>query len=179
MWTCNKGFCHKTRIGADFNGTALNLAACRLLCSAGAGIWPRPTGPVTISTDKPLVQLNVNDVDIKAVGFEQNELVAAASARFKNLLTKIGTAEARNAGGLSLVVELHLSDNGAVTELTLHTNETYQLTVTQIDGYVKAVISADNFFGARHGMESLSQVCKLLWNLFCFHLIKSYILDNS
>lgn len=171
------------RIGHDFNGTALSLPACRLFCSTAAGLWPRPTGPVTISTDKPLVQLNVNDIDVQAPGVvpknNDTDLVTAAATRFKTLLGKVGTAEARESGGQSMVVELHLSDNGAADELTLHTDESYKLTVKQVDGHVKVDISADNFFGARHGLETLAGVFKLNSNALLSRLMSVVCISDN
>lgn len=182
-WTCNKGFCNKKKLDHDFNTTALSLPACRLLCSTAAGLWPRPTGAVTISTDKPLVQLNVNDVDVQAPGVvlknDDVDLVTAAATRFKSLLGKVGTAEARESGGQSMVVELYLLDKGAASELTLHTDESYKLTVKQVDGHVKVNISADNFFGARHGLETLTQVFKLNSYPLFPRLMSVCISDNN
>jgi hexosaminidase len=38
------------------------------------------------------------------------------------------------------------------------TNESYSLSITSSTDEVSALISADNFFGARHGLETLSQL---------------------
>lgn len=154
MWTCKRSLCLKTRIKPSFEGTPLSLPACRLLCSEAAGIWPKPTGNFSISYN-PLVHLNTDEIIVQDVGAPN--LVAPAAERFKKIVGNLGE---NAAGGSALVVEMKILDQGAVSDLTLETNESYSLDVTQgDDGGVNVVISADNFFGARHGLETLSQVC--------------------
>lgn len=109
-----------------------------------------------------MVQLNVNSIDILAPKVERKErddLIRGASKRFKDVVSKMGSAEARNSGGRTLLVELQIGDRGREEQLGLKTREDYNLTVEQTqDGRVNATIVADNFFGARHGLETLSQV---------------------
>lgn len=162
QWTCKNGYCNKERISQNFTGTALSLPACRLFCSQFAAIWPQPTGTFSISKDRSLVQVNVNSIDILAAGVERKEkddLIRGAGNRFREAISRMGTSEARNSGGRSLVVELQILDKGKTDQLRLDTKEHYNLTVGQTqDGRVSAVIAAENFFGARHGLETLSQV---------------------
>lgn len=46
-----------------------------------------------------------------------------------------------------------------ITDITLETDESYTLTVApKSDGRIGAVIDAETFFGARHGLETLVQL---------------------
>ncbi|KAH1007368.1 hypothetical protein HUJ04_004611, partial [Dendroctonus ponderosae] len=61
-------------------------------------------------------------------------------------------------GGKSLVINLVIQDH-SIDQLTLTLDESYILKTNQsADGRLQAFIQAANFFGARHGLETLSQL---------------------
>lgn len=62
------------------------------------------------------------------------------------------------AGGKSLVINVDIQNND-IARLSLTTDESYTLKVNySSDGRVQAYISAQNFFGFRHGLETLGQL---------------------
>jgi len=58
-----------------------------------------------------------------------------------------------------MTVSINTPDEPAPARLTLETDESYALEIdTDASGHVVANITAANFFGARHGLETLAQL---------------------
>lgn len=75
--------CQKAKIDPNNESDALSLSACRLFCSDGTSLWPKPTGDVVIGYD--LEKINVNSIDV--IGYKSEtpvtELVRGAARIFK------------------------------------------------------------------------------------------------
>lgn len=107
-----------------------------------------------------LAKLNVNSIDVISPYGDTpiGNRIRSAGVRFKDIIQKIEPTGSRKGGGKSLVVNLEISDP-TVTRLTLNLDEGYTLKVEETsDGRMKAVISAQNYFGSRHGLETLAQL---------------------
>ncbi|RZC43025.1 hexosaminidase 1 [Asbolus verrucosus] len=158
-WECIDGLCKKEEITVETEATAQSLPECRLLCSSSAGLWPKPTGHVQVGTD--LSKVNVNSIDHLGVDTDKPyaELAKAAFERFKTQIAGLVPQKSKaNAGGQSLVINYDIA-NPDITRLTLDTKEDYALTLAETsDGRLETTITADNHFGARHGLETLSQL---------------------
>ncbi|CAL8127228.1 unnamed protein product [Orchesella dallaii] len=133
-------------------GSPINI--CKLNCDNLGSLWPKPTGEVSIG--KELVSIDPTKVTL--VNNNDNpepitNLISGAFDIFKSYLSLMGPEP--NTGSSTSVV-LSVSDNS--TEISLTTDESYNLTVTSNTTTVTATIQAVTFFGARHGLETLSQL---------------------
>lgn len=156
-WECKEGHCLKFRATAE-DKDALSLPACRLFCGEYGALWPRPTGELSLGNF--LLHLNPNSVDVlpKLADSPSSELVRKAAQRFKNNIDALAPNSDYKPGGRSLMVTVDIK-TPEITDLTLETDESYILKVSETsDGRVNATITADNYFGARHGLETLGQL---------------------
>ncbi|KAF7271840.1 hypothetical protein GWI33_015319 [Rhynchophorus ferrugineus] len=138
----------------------MSLAACRLFCLEAGAIWPKPTGNVSVGT--VLSTINFNSIDVIGANSETSsfDLVRGATKIFKQQIADLvpKCVYKRIQGGKSLVVTLNI-EKPNINSLSLDLIESYTLTVSEsADGRIQAVINANNFFGARHGLETLNQI---------------------
>ncbi|CAG9857968.1 unnamed protein product [Phyllotreta striolata] len=157
-WQCEKNSCQKRRITDQDNDLAiLSLPACRYFCSTSAGIWPIPTGEVSVG-DR-LIKVNYYSIDVVSNTSDTpiNALVQEAIKEFKNDI-KSSITSGINPGGLSVVVSLGISDT-TTNRLTLDTPEGYSLKISDPgSSSIKVDIQAGTFFGARNGLQTLTQL---------------------
>nr|XP_022911095.1 chitooligosaccharidolytic beta-N-acetylglucosaminidase-like [Onthophagus taurus] len=157
-YQCVEGTCKKFRLTPETKESAVSLPACRLFCHDKAGLWPIPSGSFRIG--QTLTRLNVNSIDISGPRSDtkSHNLVTLARQRFIHAVNKIEPNGNQKAGGRSLFAHLKVT-NPNVDRLELSTDEGYTLEVTESsDGRINATVVADNYFGARHGLETLSQL---------------------
>lgn len=156
-WECQRQYCQKTRVTNETRETALSLSACRLFCGNYGNIWPKPTGNFEIGNY--LVHLNIHSIDVTRPKEKRiSELVSAASKRFIEQINSLIPSGVSASGGRSLVVSFLVTDTD-LDDLSWETDESYSLKVEELsDGRINATISSNNFFGARHGLETLSQL---------------------
>ncbi|KAI7815264.1 chitooligosaccharidolytic beta-N-acetylglucosaminidase, partial [Rhyzopertha dominica] len=156
-WECQRGYCQKVRVTNETKDTALSLSACRLFCGSYGNLWPKPTGEFNIGNY--LVHLNINSMDISAPSeAKTTDLILSAWKRFTQQIAALIPSGVNPSGGRSLLVNFIIS-NTSLDRLTWETDESYNLTVKETsDGRINATIMATNFFGARHGLETLNQL---------------------
>jgi hexosaminidase len=126
-------------------------------------LWPLPTGVSDLGSQSArfclqALRLEVRSVQIRAL-FEQ------AFAVFRGNLEALvpgSCSGGPDKGRLSVfVVSVQVESEDHDPLLTLGTNESYQLEVRRAGGAtLRAEVRAQSFFGARHGLETLSQ---LVW----------------
>lgn len=138
----------------------MSLATCSMLCGS-TQLWPQPTGPVTLGS--------------RAVTFnhKQFELESFATTPAKTLLEKAYTSFNENI--VSMVERKDYTKEktdikrfliritivrSEIVRLKLNTDESYSIILKYLGNEVVANITAQTFFGARHGLETLSQ---LIW----------------
>lgn len=103
------------------------------------------------------MQVNLNSIDVLQNPSESSisNLIRSVATNFKKRLTK---SRQISSGGKSLIVTLDIVDSKN-DRLTLETDESYTLKVEEtLDGRLNATITAQTFFGGRHGLETLSQL---------------------
>uniref|UniRef100_A0A182M4F8 Beta-hexosaminidase n=1 Tax=Anopheles culicifacies TaxID=139723 RepID=A0A182M4F8_9DIPT len=136
---------------------AISLPACRLFCGNGAGLlWPQPSGELKVGND-------LAHIDPDQLSFEWNEnfhnLVSLWEANKERFRKQIKTRAQENtvkSGGKSVRIKINVEDDSLT--LNYATDESYKLTVgAGENGELLATIMAKTFFGARHGLETLSQ----------------------
>lgn len=127
-------------------------------------LWPRPTGPFTLGTR--YVRFNYDHIVFEndAKGEARRLLEEAFAIFMDNLSLNYGDGS----GGLnnlnatdvkSFAIKVNVVDSSTI-KLNLATSEAYNLTVAVQDDIINVKIKANNFFGARHALETLSQ---LVW----------------
>lgn len=137
----------------------MSLSVCRLFCGDDIGtLWPKPTGDVKLSNN--VVKIDPTAITFKTSNFKKDEVYwQEAESRFiKQLKAKIPTKYSLKSGGKKVVIEVVAETDDM--KMTLDTAEGYRLTIAENADATDIVvlISSTNFFGARHALESLSQL---------------------
>lgn len=157
-WECVNQRCERQEIRAA--AAAVSLATCSMLCGS-TQLWPQPTGPVTLGS--------------RAAAFNHRQLVLETTARppARALLDKaFGSfndnvvAMVKTPGYVKdatdirrFVVRVSIA-RPEVVRLKLSTDESYSIVLKPLGDEMVANVTAQTFFGARHGLETLSQ---LIW----------------
>ncbi|XP_064211349.1 fused lobes isoform X3 [Tribolium castaneum] len=157
-WQCINQRCERRHIKGAI--PVVSLSTCSMLCGS-TQLWPQPTGPVTLAsravtfnhqqleleTDTPepartLLEHSFVAFNTNIISLVQNKDYVERDTDIRRFLIK--------------VTILHPN----IVKLKLDTSEGYTLSVKPRDGEIVANITAKTFFGARHGLETLSQ---LIW----------------
>lgn len=157
-WECMKGFCQKVRVTPQTENSAVSLPVCRLFCHNHAGLWPMPTGEVSVGNT--LLHIDVNNIKISSGKSDTSlsKLLNSATKRFKENLHSLAPGNVRLTGGRTMTINIDIADPLA-TQLTLATDESYILTITkENDDSVNVTIKAPTYFGSRHALETLGQL---------------------
>ena len=158
-YKCEGGLCKKELITTNVS-SPLPLEVCELFCGAASSLWPKPTGHLSLSNS--VVQLNPDQITAENIERETRvgRLLEMNMVELRKNAKKSGNGlPPTESGGTGMLVRftglLDLND----VKLTLHTDESYTLTITQPDkGILEAEITARTYFGARHALETLSQL---------------------
>lgn len=157
-WSCEDRKCVKLRNNEQDSEPVLSLEACKMFCNEYGLLWPRPTGDVDLGNFLSKININNINVETTSTGRSSN-LMQAAGQRFKNvILTSLPKGISPKATGKSMTVHL-VNYNPDIRDFSLDFDESYSLKVSpsSIDK-INATITANTFFGVRHGLESLSQL---------------------
>ncbi|VEN39882.1 unnamed protein product [Callosobruchus maculatus] len=159
-WECVNQRCERRHVTTSHQSKLQSLATCGMLCGS-MQLWPQPTGPVTLGS--------------RAVSFNhlQMELMHGVAGPAKAMLEQ--AYRAFNDSVVSLVqraeyVKDHPDvkkfivkvtvNHPEIVRLKLDTSEGYNVVVKAYNDEIVANVTAKTFFGARHGLETLSQ---LIW----------------
>jgi len=169
VYTCEENtdsdqFCLRqleTEVGEA--STPLTETACSLVCPQGASLWPLPssvtlgTQLVNIHPEKLLLGLPANNDVTK------DRLNRAIDRQVELLLGKSGDVEVGQEDTVFLQITLELVDESDT--FNLDTDESYSLNLTtglapdsENTTRVYALVQAQTFLGARHGLETLYQL---------------------
>eukprot|EP00096_Caligus_rogercresseyi_P002999 TRINITY_DN1548_c0_g1_i2.p1 TRINITY_DN1548_c0_g1~~TRINITY_DN1548_c0_g1_i2.p1 ORF type:complete len:625 (-),score=121.67 TRINITY_DN1548_c0_g1_i2:79-1749(-) len=130
-------------------------------CGSLGLLWPRPTGAVELSKD--LIRLYPEDVSFileSQVPKAPGRLLAQAQAIFKTYLRALFPEKSKvTSSGKRLQVRISVS-SPSIDLNPLETDERYSLTLnsTTEGSLWTAHLAAGTYFGARHGLETLSQL---------------------
>ncbi|XP_076621956.1 beta-hexosaminidase 1 [Colletes latitarsis] len=156
-YKCEGGLCKKELITKDVN-SPFSLEVCELFCGASSSLWPKPTGHLSLS--KVMVQLDPDKISIADTdnGKEIGYLLARNMFLLRNGAKEFGGKLAES-GGVGMLVRFTETLESSNIKLSLDTDESYTLTVTQVDEtMLNVTIMAKSYFGARHGLETLRQL---------------------
>ncbi|XP_042883444.1 chitooligosaccharidolytic beta-N-acetylglucosaminidase-like [Penaeus japonicus] len=164
-WACVNETCVKQENSGMRTLPGLNT--CKLTCGPFGSLWPRPTGVTRIGNETMNFLLEKISLEgIRAPSEVVRNFVTQAFGIFKNNLAKElpGGDHRPEAMGphhkevLNREVRLDITVSGAATRLTLETPEAYTLDITPRGTIIYVTILASNYFGARHALETLSQL---------------------
>lgn len=126
-------------------------------------VWPLPTKKLNYSKNSVKFFKQQIKFTPKAEEPALFMLNRAFSIFYENLekLTQptLEWAETSDIDIFNITISIYRSE---VTTLKLETNESYVLNIMLVEGVLIADIAANTFFGARHGLETLSQL--IWWN---------------
>lgn len=159
-WVCTASRCERREKTKE--QAATSLETCNMLCGS-TQLWPQPTGPVQLGSHYITFFPHQIRFETSAQGPERN-LLEKAYAIFRANINYLINEEIEpgsyrsdiNEFIVKIIVSLHNH-----TMLRLNTDESYNLTVRPSEKDLIATIRAKTFYGARHGLETLSQ---LIWS---------------
>ncbi|XP_047476575.1 chitooligosaccharidolytic beta-N-acetylglucosaminidase-like [Penaeus chinensis] len=164
-WACVNETCVKQ----ENTGVRIypGLNTCKLTCGPFGSLWPRPTGVTRVGNETANFLLEKLILEgIRSPTEEVKGLVTQAFDLFKGNVAKElpeGGSRPEQMGPhqqevLNREVRLDITVSGAVTRLSLETPEAYTLDITPRETVISVTILASNYFGARHALETLSQL---------------------
>lgn len=138
--------------------TAISLPVCRIFCGDQPGtLWPQVNGKVKLGTKMARfipteVRFNLFNQTKRNEAFWQ-----ANEQRFREqVLSKVPHSVKLNKDGSQLMITINVANEEA--RLGLDNNERYHIQAYENTGVVIVKISADTIFGARHALETVSQL---------------------
>lgn len=159
-YECQTGVCRKVELSEENFAKAISLPVCRLFCGSNIGtLWPKPTGAVQL--EPVMRQVDLSNIEFQVPGTaKRDKLWKATEKRWMDVLkAKIPNRKILRKGGYQFTVVIDAPESGDAPRLTLDTDESYVLNIDSVNQtQVIAKITANNFFGARHGLETLNQL---------------------
>ncbi|XP_030756365.1 chitooligosaccharidolytic beta-N-acetylglucosaminidase-like [Sitophilus oryzae] len=156
-YECKSGSCTKTETTPNSSAT-WSFAECSIQCLEYAGLWPIPTGTTSIGN---FTEININNISLS---FHNGSLVSTLVYQgfdiFLNQIKNVNLIEkgigSKNASSVNIKIDIVDQD---LTILTLKADESYYLEINQhIEGVLNVSIQSETYFGARHALETLSQL---------------------
>lgn len=158
-YECLNSRCIRRELSDDNNSKAVSLPVCRIFCGDDPGtIWPKPTGRVIINN--LISRLNIAALQLRVAKPSKinQEFWDVNQERFLSQINrKVPKSIKLDHQGLGLIINIEVVRPDDLL-LTLETNESYVLSSNESDGNVVVNITAETVFGARHGLETLSQL---------------------
>ncbi|KAF5298995.1 hypothetical protein FQA39_LY11627 [Lamprigera yunnana] len=133
-----------------------SLAACRLTCGQYGALWPKPTGQMYLIRQLLPFHPNAVNFEIPNDVDEANEFLVENTKIFRNNLFMECGINCSSVSNFAVTIFLELTS----VDLTLrwNTNESYRLDVLSKGNQMSIKIVAENVFGIRHGLETLTQL---------------------
>ncbi|XP_057323366.1 chitooligosaccharidolytic beta-N-acetylglucosaminidase-like [Microplitis mediator] len=136
-------------------GHHTTLAACRLVCGSLGGLWPIPTGPITIGKNYLPTHPNEVRFGLQEVPRSTRSFLSEALDIFVgNLRWMCG----ENCEKANSSVKVHTKVISESLELDWSTDEEYTLQIFTKENKIDVIVTASTVFGARHALETLSQL---------------------
>ncbi|XP_018567236.1 probable beta-hexosaminidase fdl [Anoplophora glabripennis] len=148
--------CVRKEFDENTSAERTTLQTCNMLCGK-LPLWPIPTS--TKVTNKSFSSFTKNRIVIKLNCPDQikDDLKQATNIFMENLPITDGYLEDY---GDTLKFNTYINVSKDENKLKISTDESYRLIVTKLEDNIEVKILASSYFGARHGLETLSQ---LIW----------------
>lgn len=136
--------------------TAVSLAECRLFCDVNPGtLWPRVNGKITLG--QSVVRINPSAIHFNVQ--QETDQIAQFwkinEDRFREQISRKFSKPLGDSGAqLNIVIDVENKDG----VLNFNTNEHYSIQAGSGNGMITANIKAETIFGARHALETISQL---------------------
>lgn len=157
-WVCASNRCERRE---KTDEPAVSMATCNMLCGS-TQLWPQPTGPVQLASHS--VTFNLAQLRFETSAQEEDrQLLQEAYTIFKANIRALSVDETDRytpSDVTEFLIKVLVTSFDHRT-IHLNTDETYNLTLLPIEKDLVATIQAKTYFGARHGLETLSQ---LIWS---------------
>ncbi|CAG0879770.1 unnamed protein product [Darwinula stevensoni] len=167
-WRCNNTEpmrCIRTPKSTLTPSEYQTLAACKLTCGKYGGLWPKPTGETILSKSViPFLPENVTVItsfDARPKNYALRAALEAARDIFLGNINKYypSNIERKPEGkALENRVEIRIRFESSSLALDRLTDESYVLSITRYETVTRVQILSQTFFGARHALETLSQL---------------------
>ncbi|KAL3275102.1 hypothetical protein HHI36_019873 [Cryptolaemus montrouzieri] len=156
IWTCNENsMCQRNEVGEETESQVFpTVELCRLVCGDYGPLWPKPSQ--VKFTNRNLILINPLQISVHMKPRNDNELSKNIILIFKqNLLKEYENCENHKETKVMLRIDLLTNEK----QLDWDTDESYFLKIKAFsDTNVDVNITAPNIFGARHALESFSQL---------------------
>lgn len=155
-YECKSGRCKKHQL-VDKN-TAISLPVCQVFCGEQPGtIWPLVNGHVDLKNK--MARLSPIEIQFNVLNQtkEHEPFWSSVEQRFREqILAKAPHSVKFRDEGSHLMIMAEIEDPNA--KLDLNTNEHYHIQAYENTGVVIVKIRAETVFGARHALETISQL---------------------
>lgn len=138
---------------------AVSSTVCRIFCDVNPGLlWPQVNGKITLQQSLTTINPTKIQFIVHSKSNKNDEFWLINEERFrKQISRKLPQSLSLTDDGSSLTIEVHIDNEDA--KLGLDTNEHYQ--IRALKGHnenISANITAETIFGARHALETISQL---------------------
>jgi hexosaminidase len=156
---CENEKCVKYKLKEENKNELHGLSHCRVKCDQSALLWPLPR---KYSTLKSIKEIDIEDIDIlmENESVKNNKIWKAARTRFENIIyDKSKTQFVIDSQNKSKIL-IHISVESDDMKIDFETDESYKIStfIEENSKKINLKISAKTFFGARHGLETISQL---------------------
>ena len=143
----------------------MGLYECKLTCEQDSLFWPKPrelrkigngAEVITFDPDKIVLGNGIHFSLVSNGALLRNNLVEQVDWLYKK---KPKSIQVSNPSETKVRVNVFMREHSQKAQIRKNTNETYALKIEYDSGSdtVQVEINADNYFGVRHGLESLFQ----------------------
>jgi len=142
---------------------AVSFNFCKLTCGQYGSLWPRPSGEVSIS--KTVEKFDIADVEFTFSGnASTSPVVVHLVEEIQQIFTTNVVRNYPNANATSkdvghkVAIEIGISSDDDTLSLTTDEHYCLMMSTNASTDTTNMFIKATTFFGARHGLETLSQM---------------------
>ncbi|XP_030756316.1 chitooligosaccharidolytic beta-N-acetylglucosaminidase-like [Sitophilus oryzae] len=160
-YKCQESYCIKEEITNNTTDPLLSLPECNVLCLDSAGLWPKPTGNVSISN---LTEINSSNFIFSPFPNSSiYNLVNKSIEIFRYQINELKPCrfflKSTSSNLTSVNITLNISDVESNTP-KIDTDENYNLTAVfdEENNVIQVTVNSATYFGARHGLETLTQL---------------------
>ncbi|KAK8731345.1 hypothetical protein OTU49_007558, partial [Cherax quadricarinatus] len=164
-WRCINETCVKQE--NDGVRSLADLSTCKLTCGQDSTIWPSPTGFLKIAPQT--VHFLLESLTLRGITAPTDQVKELVEKAFHIFRDNVGKNIPEGGGKATVMGPFHkqvtshrvfvaVTVTGRVTRLSLETSEAYTLGITTRGDVTNATVLAGDFFGARHALETLSQL---------------------
>ncbi|XP_014217031.1 probable beta-hexosaminidase fdl [Copidosoma floridanum] len=163
-WACVSGRCERRIV----RSSRISLATCSALCGDNTRLlWPRPNGPVHLGMES--LAFHWQQIKFATVNTSSHDIEAFFEYAKDIFLRNVRNLMRSPTPGIPSAVDnfvIYLSANTAKdAQLTLNTDESYQLQVLTKNRQLEVRIVGKSYYGVRHGLETFSQM--IWWDENC------------